>query len=63
MPVTRIKARPKKENKLSIEFTEKEFDVLYEVLKELLFQYEYLNRRDHLIRSMLKKFSDACEGV
>ena len=58
MPVTRIKARPKKENKLSIELTEDEFVVLCEVLKELLFQYEYLNRRDHLIRSMLKKIQE-----
>ena len=63
MPVTRIKARPKKENKQSIELTEKEFEVLYEVLIEILHQYDYLNIRDHWIRSLLDKFNDACKGV
>ena len=61
MPVTRIKARPKKKNKTLIELTEEEYGVLEEVLQTLQYMHEVYGLG---IMHILKKIrKDSWDGV
>lgn len=55
MPVTRIKARPKKENKLSVELTKEDCGVLRVVLEEMIYEFNFLEQNYAKLIAILSK--------